>query len=52
MHSENCFNQTASDKLTIKMIDQKLNARYKRMETNREEVEEGRKALAVMQNKM
>ena len=52
MDLENYFYKTGSDQLIIKVMCHKLNARYKRIETKREGVEEEWKALAVMQNKV
>ena len=45
---ENCFYKTESENLTIKVMHQKLNARYKRMEAKREEVEEEEKVLVII----
>ena len=47
MDLENCFCETGSDKLFVKMMNQKLNARFKRMENKGDKG----KVLAVVQNK-
>ena len=52
MDLKNCFYKTGGNELTIKVIHQKLNARYETLETKRIEVEDKKEIFAVMKNEV